>query len=288
MYNNDDGAKFCMECGSKIEVKEEIVEAGPYCPKCGVQNDGGAAFCKECGNQLSGERRTEKKETGWEEDEGEDEWVEDEPAPKEKEKIEKEPKKIETKVDAKHKTILTVNMKYPKNDATRVAKKELKGGGGLFSKKIETIDDAVLRYLPLIQGSFDIKKKKLFGMGEEVTLPENIYFHGINGKMLQVSDKLEFRNITDAKPENIEDLDNVAEFKEIDISMVQKKPEKARIGKNYISRQLMEMFGVELKTIKIIYLPIWKFNIINKDTKRSRIIYIDSVFGIPMEKNPFK
>ena len=43
-FENPDGAKFCNECGSKIELA---------CPKCSKVNPAGSKFCNECGNNLT-------------------------------------------------------------------------------------------------------------------------------------------------------------------------------------------------------------------------------------------
>lgn len=44
---NPAGAKFCQECGTKLE-------AGIRCPSCGHINPAGAKFCQECGAKLGG------------------------------------------------------------------------------------------------------------------------------------------------------------------------------------------------------------------------------------------
>ncbi len=43
--NNNEGAKFCIECGQPFELK---------CPHCGHLLPPAAKFCEECGHQLSG------------------------------------------------------------------------------------------------------------------------------------------------------------------------------------------------------------------------------------------
>ena len=40
---NPQGAKFCVECGNKLEV---------ICPQCKISNSPSFKFCSECGNQL--------------------------------------------------------------------------------------------------------------------------------------------------------------------------------------------------------------------------------------------
>ncbi len=42
-YENREGAKFCNECGNKLEVA---------CPECGKINRLGSKFCDECGHNL--------------------------------------------------------------------------------------------------------------------------------------------------------------------------------------------------------------------------------------------
>ena len=44
---NEEGVKFCCECGQKLETPSA---AG--CPKCGAQNAPGTRFCGECGGKL--------------------------------------------------------------------------------------------------------------------------------------------------------------------------------------------------------------------------------------------
>jgi len=44
-HANPAGAKFCLECGSKLE-------SGRVCPSCGKVNPSNAKFCLECGTRL--------------------------------------------------------------------------------------------------------------------------------------------------------------------------------------------------------------------------------------------
>lgn len=46
-HMNPAGAKFCQECGTKLET-------GIRCPSCGHINPAGAKFCQECGTKLGG------------------------------------------------------------------------------------------------------------------------------------------------------------------------------------------------------------------------------------------
>ena len=42
-FANRDEAKFCKECGAKLELT---------CPECGAFFDTSSKFCEECGNDL--------------------------------------------------------------------------------------------------------------------------------------------------------------------------------------------------------------------------------------------
>ena len=45
-HENDDGVKFCQECGTRLG----LVKSG--CPVCGAANPPGVKFCQECGARL--------------------------------------------------------------------------------------------------------------------------------------------------------------------------------------------------------------------------------------------
>ena len=45
---NVPGAKFCHECGAKMDVASQTVP----CVKCGAALEAGAKFCNECGNKI--------------------------------------------------------------------------------------------------------------------------------------------------------------------------------------------------------------------------------------------
>jgi len=50
-HENPEGAKFCNECGSKLQLA---------CPECGKVNPTGSKFCNECGERLERAVETEK------------------------------------------------------------------------------------------------------------------------------------------------------------------------------------------------------------------------------------
>jgi ribosomal protein L40E len=50
-FENPEGAKFCNECGSKLQLA---------CPECGKVNPTGSKFCNECGERLERAVETEK------------------------------------------------------------------------------------------------------------------------------------------------------------------------------------------------------------------------------------
>ncbi|MBE6491281.1 MAG: zinc ribbon domain-containing protein, partial [Methanobrevibacter sp.] len=49
-----DGAKFCQDCGSEVEItKETIIENRNFCENCGSELTPGASFCAECGHSKT-------------------------------------------------------------------------------------------------------------------------------------------------------------------------------------------------------------------------------------------
>ena len=46
------GAKFCMYCGTKIDAKAAVKYSGQVCSSCGNLLEEGAAFCTNCGEPV--------------------------------------------------------------------------------------------------------------------------------------------------------------------------------------------------------------------------------------------
>ena len=55
-FVNDDSAKFCKQCGEKLDVLQK--ESMNTCPHCGKEIPEGAMFCKHCGTPL---KQTQKQ-----------------------------------------------------------------------------------------------------------------------------------------------------------------------------------------------------------------------------------
>ena len=50
---NNDAAKFCRECGAKLEQPQpQAAPQGSFCPSCGTQNSPESVFCRNCGTKL--------------------------------------------------------------------------------------------------------------------------------------------------------------------------------------------------------------------------------------------
>lgn len=47
------GAKFCSECGTKVEEVKPVQEKRRFCPQCGTPAEPGVKFCAECGTKLN-------------------------------------------------------------------------------------------------------------------------------------------------------------------------------------------------------------------------------------------
>ena len=57
-FDNREGAKFCKECGIKLEI---------VCSKCGSKNPPGSKFCDECGHNLTLPSEPTRKELSFDE-----------------------------------------------------------------------------------------------------------------------------------------------------------------------------------------------------------------------------
>ena len=57
-FENVDGAKFCNECGCKLEIS---------CPECSKINPPGCKFCNECGQNLTSPQEPAEKELSFDE-----------------------------------------------------------------------------------------------------------------------------------------------------------------------------------------------------------------------------
>ena len=57
-YDNPNGTKFCVECGSKLEL---------LCPKCGFSNSPSYKFCGDCGHDLTHQSPAAPKELSFDE-----------------------------------------------------------------------------------------------------------------------------------------------------------------------------------------------------------------------------
>ncbi|SHJ48335.1 Membrane protease subunit, stomatin/prohibitin family, contains C-terminal Zn-ribbon domain [Hathewaya proteolytica DSM 3090] len=51
--NVEPGAKFCPNCGNKIEEKPMIAAGSKFCTNCGAKVEANAKFCPECGTKVN-------------------------------------------------------------------------------------------------------------------------------------------------------------------------------------------------------------------------------------------
>ena len=50
--DNPPGTKFCMSCGTKLEMMGPAAASTIFCPQCGSQLSPGSQFCNNCGARL--------------------------------------------------------------------------------------------------------------------------------------------------------------------------------------------------------------------------------------------
>jgi len=62
-FENEEGSKFCGNCGTALGVSQTIRNAMPvsqarelYCASCGAPNPGDSLFCENCGSKLASQQ----------------------------------------------------------------------------------------------------------------------------------------------------------------------------------------------------------------------------------------
>lgn len=197
-------------------------------------------------------------------------------AREEKSAIQEKTQIMERKVECE----IICKMNYLQNHAVKSARKYLEGG----ILKDEKIVDAEVRLLPLFRAKFEISKGSIPIIGKKVDTFGYLYFNGLNGKLLQVKDKIIFSDIVPKRAENVKSIKPKFEIRnKNDLPGVFVNP---KVRKQNIKRKIETMFGIIPKEIDLIFLPIWEFKVKEKEGKDSRILYIDSVAGKAVEK-PF-
>ncbi len=256
-------AKYCGKCGAEIkEIEEEykcsncereLKKNSKFCPSCGIPVESGIQMENE---DIS--TSLESGDTGYEIENANGEGI-----------------------------VTVINMRFDQNQATKIASKELAlGDGFIFKPRIERISAVILKYLPLVRASMKIVEKGFFSAKKNEIA--HLYFHGLNGKLLMMKDQLIFQEDSNLQDTGeFLDLNDLCTFVEMSRSMLPKKINKTRICHSEIGKKIMKMFGVPLEETKTVYLPIFKYKVTNIKSGFKRILYVDSLFGIPTENNPF-
>ena len=176
---------------------------------------------------------------------------------------------------------IVCKMNFLQNQAAKAARKYMEGG----VIKNEEIVDAQVKLLPLVKVSFDtIIYEVLPLIGKKVESVGNLYFNGLNGKVLQVKDKIIFSDIVPKKVESVRGIEPKLEI--INKNDLPGKYIKPKVKEKMIKIKIKTMFGFEPLEIEFVSLPLWEFKVKEKEGNETRIMYIDSVLGKEVEK-PF-
>jgi hypothetical protein len=186
-------------------------------------------------------------------------------------------------------SILSLPIMIPQNEILKEANKNLKGK--LFFKK-EVIEDVNLRFEPLWRVGFNAKDYvgwlKIPLIGKREVQHFCVYFHGKNGKLMDIPGNLPLPMMKD-DPIQFTDLNTnhplrMDLFEDSEIRVEKTKDLTATVprftfSENKVRRKLETTFGKKPESVQKLLLPLWEFTIKDKEFKERRSLYLDAVHG---------
>jgi formylglycine-generating enzyme required for sulfatase activity len=62
-FQNEDTAKFCRNCGVKLNYQQPVQQSGLTCPKCNFDNAANMQYCGRCGAALNAKKGVKRKKS---------------------------------------------------------------------------------------------------------------------------------------------------------------------------------------------------------------------------------
>lgn len=170
--------------------------------------------------------------------------------------------------------------------AIALAQKRLKKQLIFFDSEKVTHSD--LQHIPLWQVHFTEEIESSFWIFSKTSSKdENIYFHAFSGKIAVYnrSKGFSFVDTPRESPSVLCDLDDVCTFQTIfpgDLDFQWSQWKKV-LSHHEIQKLIARKFHINVHQIAITFLPVWRFEISAKDTRKKRILFLDGVTGMPIE-----
>ncbi|RME04634.1 MAG: DUF853 family protein [Planctomycetota bacterium] len=151
----------------------------------------------------------------------------------------------------------------------------------------EKVEGMELEHFPLwkVHFSEEVRRSFLFFKAKSAR-QENIYLDPYRAFLAVYSPRqgIEFLSIPSKNPSAILDLDDLCTFEhrmpgELYVNW---SHWKQLLSKAEIQRRVLEKFHIEIHSIQMVFLPVWKVRIVQKNGGEGRVLYLDASVGLPI------
>jgi hypothetical protein len=171
-------------------------------------------------------------------------------------------------------------------EARRRAEGQLASSYLIFAR--EEIVSHRLCYLPLYKVKFAVKVTEGWIFTQEVEKRDNLYFSAATAELLSYgSTGFVFTGEVSSNPTEVVDLDNLARFEtrspgDLDLDDAEMK---ALVGEKEIEASLLRKYPVQVLGISLVFFPLWRFRLHDKQGASERDLNIDGLKGEPLVLN---
>jgi DNA-binding transcriptional ArsR family regulator len=171
-------------------------------------------------------------------------------------------------------------------EARQLAGKQLASSYLVFAR--EEIVSNRLAYLPLYKVRFSAMVSEGWVFKHDVEKRDNLYFSGVTAELLSyTSAGFAFTADVPTNPVEVVDLDNLATFESRapgDLPMDDAEMQ-ALVEPSVIENSARQKFKLTVLGISLIFFPVWRFLIRDKESTSERDLCIDGLKGQPMTLN---
>jgi DNA helicase HerA-like ATPase len=168
-------------------------------------------------------------------------------------------------------------------DARRRGEGELASSYLVFAR--EEILSQHLSYLPLYKVRFVASVREGWLFTRQVEKRDNLYFHGVSAELLSYQGRgFTFTANVPANPTEVVDLDDLATFElrpPGDLHLEETEMNHLASEKD-IEASALRKFQLAIQEISLVFLPVWRFQVRDKQNSSQRDLLIDGLKGQPM------